>query len=142
MPWSIDIEICGVPQGKGRPRFVRSSGIAFTPAHTRTYEANLKYAAQEAMAGQSPVEGPVRVKVEALFPIPASWSRRKQNEALAGALWPTKKPDADNILKMLDAFNEVVFRDDAQIVEATIRKVYSDRPALRVTVTSIAGGSA
>lgn len=136
--FSVDIELCGKPEGKGRPRFARS-GHAFTPANTRTYEANLKYSAQEAMAGRPPIDGPVRVRVEALFPIPKSWSKKKQAEAMAGNVWPTCKPDWENVAKMLDAFNEVVWRDDAQVVEGVIRKVYSDRPALRVTVSAING---
>lgn len=137
--WSLDIELCGKPAGKGRPRFVRATGHAFTPANTRSYEANLKYAAQEAMAGQVPVVGPLRVRVEALFPIPISWSKKKQALALAGDIWPTTKPDWENIAKMLDAFNQVVWVDDAQVVEGTILKVYSDRPALRITISTVAG---
>lgn len=41
---------------------------------------------------------------------------------LKGRLSPTKKPDADNIIKIiLDALNCVAYRDDAQIC-----KVYFD----------------
>jgi Holliday junction resolvase RusA-like endonuclease len=46
------------------------------------------------------------------------------------------KPDADNLIKQLDSFNQVIWVDDRQIVTALIRKRYSERPMLRVEVTS------
>lgn len=53
-------------------------------------------------------------------------------------MWPTSKPDPDNIMKGLDALNEVVFRDDKQIVDARVIKSYSERPALRIEIVEIA----
>jgi Holliday junction resolvase RusA-like endonuclease len=134
----IVISLPGVPQGKGRPRFVRKTGHAFTPAKTRSYESLLQGAAIDAMRGFSPIEGPIRAHVEAYFPVPASWSKAKQASARLGMLRPAKKPDADNLLKILDAFNEVVFRDDAQIVSATVDKHYSDQPRLVVRISKAA----
>jgi Holliday junction resolvase RusA-like endonuclease len=131
------VELCGKPEGKGRPRFSRSARIAFTPANTRKYEANLKFAAQEAMAGQPPFDGPVSVLVEALFPIPQSWSKKKQAQALTDEIRHTSRPDVDNLMKSIDALNQVVFRDDSQIVHAVVTKRYSDRPALRITVRAV-----
>jgi len=130
----ITVEISGVPKGKGRPRFVRATGHAFTPQPTRSYESALKYSAHLAMTGKVPLEGPLRIELSALFPIPASWSQKKKAAAAAGNLRPTGRPDLDNLMKMLDAFNGVVWRDDAQVVSASIRKAYSDKPRLVVTV--------
>jgi Holliday junction resolvase RusA-like endonuclease len=115
---SVTIRLAGTPHGKGRARFVRATGHAFTPAKTRSYEAALRVAAGEAMAGQAPFDGPVSVVVTALFPIPQSWSQKKQLAAARGEIRPIMRGgfDADNILKSLDSFNEIVFRDDAQIV--------------------------
>lgn len=39
---------------------------------------------------------------------------------------------------MMDSLNEVVWKDDAQVVEATISKRYSDIPSLKITVREIA----
>lgn len=130
----IVVFLAGEPRGKGRPRFVRATGHAFTPADTRKYESHLRLAAQDAMAGRPPIEGPVDVEVFAAFPVPQSWSRSKRANALLGLTRPTVKPDWENIAKMLDAFNEVVWRDDRQVVDGCIRKVYSDTPCLRITV--------
>ena len=131
---AIVIELPGIPQGKGRPRFVRATGHAFTPAKTRSYESMLQGAALDVMNGTPPLEGPLEATVEAHFPVPASWSKSKRAAALLGVTRPTTKPDVDNLLKILDALNAVVFHDDKQIVVATISKHYSERPRLVVTV--------
>lgn len=133
----IIIELSGEPKGAGRPRFVRATGVAFTPADTRRYQSALRYAGQEAMNGRAPLDGPLRVSIVAAFPIPQSWSKKKRAQALTGSLWPVTRPDADNIVKQCDALNEIVWRDDKQIVSAEITKRYSDRPALSIMVTPI-----
>ena len=133
----IIVELAGVPVGKGRPRFVRATGAAYTPSKTRRYENDLRLAAQEVMGKRPPICGPVTVRVEAHMPIPSSWSRKMRAAALQGMVHPTTRPDPDNLLKSLDAFNEIVFRDDRQVVEATVVKVYSDRPRLWVQVREL-----
>jgi Holliday junction resolvase RusA-like endonuclease len=134
---SIIIEVAGKPMGKGRPRFARGTGVAYTPAETRTYENLLRAAAQDAMNGSPPLDCAVVLHMTATVPVPQSWSKKKQAQALSGALRPTTKPDCDNILKLSDALNEVVFRDDKQIVEARITKHYGERPSLRVEVEQV-----
>ena len=133
----ITIELQGPPQGKGRPRFVRATGHVYTPTETRMYENDLRKQGFATMGQKKPIIGPVAVFVEALFPIPASWSMRQHDRALAGAILPTGRPDVDNLLKILDALNGVVWFDDKQIVTATIKKRYSNNPALVVKVTPV-----
>lgn len=139
----VHIELDGVPVGKGRPRsrigytserkpFVQ----VYTDPQTREYEGRLRGAAYDAMAHAKPIEGSVRVEVIAYMPIPKSFTKRKHHEALTGDLRPTTKPDADNILKTLDALNEIVWIDDSQIVESVFTKFYDARPRLEITVTS------
>jgi Holliday junction resolvase RusA-like endonuclease len=132
--WHLTIELPGPPRGKGRPRFVRATGHVYTPDETRRYEQALRDQALIAMGAEPPVNGPLAVYVEALFPIPASWSLRQHDRALAGAILPTGRPDVDNLLKILDALNGVVWFDDKQIVTATIKKRYSNNPTLVVKI--------
>jgi Holliday junction resolvase RusA-like endonuclease len=127
---AVRIELAGEPKGKGRPRFRRATGATYTPHATRQYEAALRYTAQAAMRGRPPLDGALRVRVEACMSVPASWSKKRRAAALAGHIRPTVRPDLDNLAKALDACNGVVFGDDRQIVEAHIAKVYSDRPRL------------
>lgn len=133
MPAPLRIVVDGAPVGKGRPRFVRSTGMAFTPSKTANYEAILAAAGAEAMAGHPPLEGPLVVHVTAFMPIARSWTKKKTAAALDGAERPGK-PDLDNILKVLDALNQIVWRDDAQIAEARVSKLYDSDPRLEIEV--------
>jgi Holliday junction resolvase RusA-like endonuclease len=137
----ITIVLMGEPQAKGRARIGRLANgrsVAFTPQKTRMYEAMIRHEAQNAMAGALPLEGPVRIEVEAQFGIPRSAPKRLVADALARRAFPLKRPDLDNTLKAaLDALNTVVFRDDAQVVEIVARKTYSQQPCLIVTVAPL-----
>ena len=129
-------EVPGEPAGKGRPRFARVGGgmRAFTPEKTANYEAMMSWYAQAAMAGRPLLEGPLWVHVSAFFAIPASWPKAKIALARAGLVYATKKPDFDNIAKMLDGLNGVAFGDDAQIADGRIIKRYSERPRIVVSI--------
>src|SRR5262249_6304210 len=120
------------------PRFVRRTGIAFTPEATRSYEAMLRHVAALAMGNRPPLDGALSVQVAAFFAVPQSWSAKKKSTAFAGELRPKKRPDLDNIAKILDGLNGVVFIDDAQVVTAVVEKFYSDRPRLRIEVKAAA----
>jgi Holliday junction resolvase RusA-like endonuclease len=135
---AIRIELLGPPRGKGRPRFSTRNGFAM--AHpdkkTETYEACLRHEASVAMAGRAPLDGPLRLTVQADLPIPASWSGKRQREAAEGLIRPTTRSaaDLDNIIKSVDALNKVVWLDDSQIVSIDARKFYSTRPRLVLIV--------
>jgi Holliday junction resolvase RusA-like endonuclease len=107
----------------------------FTPAKTVSYENLVKHAAFEAMKGEPLLEGPVRVIVHMACQIPASWSIKKKVDATSHRLRPTTKPDMDNVIKAIfDAINGVVWKDDVQVCDASIRKFYSESPCVRVWV--------
>lgn len=133
---AVEIALAGPPMAKQRVRITRS-GHAYTPERTVNYEARLAYAAQEAMKGRPLLEGPLRVDVEVRMPIPKSKPKKFKAAALAGAVRPTKKPDADNFAKMLDALNLIVWADDAQIVDLRVSKFFSDAPAFIARVTPL-----
>ena len=134
----ITITLRGLPVGKGRPRFSRSTGRVYTPGKTADYEGGLAGAASRVMGDAAPLEGPLAVSVIAVFPIPASWSGKKKAKAAAGLIRPTGKPDGDNLLKACgDGLNAIVWRDDSQIVDARIRKVYGASPAMIIRVVAV-----
>lgn len=119
----------------GRPRFVRKTGIAFTPPKSRSYQAVLRDYAKQAMSGQAPFDGPCRVHIVAWYPWPSSWSKLKRgrngNHKGSGADW-------DNIGKAVtDAMNAIVFTDDARVADARVQKLYADEPGLFVEVSRI-----
>lgn len=142
---AVVIVLRGEPIGKGRPRarmVTPRAGVPFvsmyTPAETRAYEGALSLVARAAMRGKPPLAGPLCVTVTASFPVPTSWSQRQRTAAYAGTVLPTKKPDPDNILKIIDALNTIVWGDDSQIVDARVVKVYAVEPSLRIEVRPFA----
>ena len=129
----IVVTIPGAPVAKGRPRMART-GRAYTPAKTRAAEGYMRHAIA-AQAGQPMLEGPLSVTVLAMLPIPASWPRKKQQDAAAGIVRPIGKPDGDNLAKSVcDAANGLLWRDDGQIVTLNVSKTYSDKPGTMLIV--------
>lgn len=127
--------LVGEPVGKARARFSRVSGTAYTPSKTRRYEDAIRKVARSEMGSLNPLSGAVRVRLRAVFSIPASWSQRKRDAALRGEIKPTKRPDLDNVEKAwLDALNGIAYLDDAQVVEKTSEKVYGLQALVVVSV--------
>lgn len=140
---NISFFVPGAPVGKGRPK-VSSRGGKFarmyTPEKTASYESLIALAAQEAMAGNRLIAGPADVEISMFLPVPTSWSKKKQAAALQGQVYPTKKPDADNVIKAIfDGINGVVWVDDVQACDIVVRKRYADKPGVEVSVREIAG---
>jgi Holliday junction resolvase RusA-like endonuclease len=137
MTTTITFTVPGQPQGKGRPRVGKIGGHArlFTPEKTVAYEGLIAHAGSQAMQGRVPILGPVAVVVDMRCQVPASWSKKKQAQAMAGDLRPVSKPDQDNVLKALfDGLNGVTWKDDVQVVEIVSRKRYCETPGLFVEI--------
>ncbi len=136
----ITFSIPGAPQGKGRAKIVRIGGFSrmATPAKTVAYEGLIAHAAAAVMAGRPLIEGPVRCSLMLHCQVPASWSQKKQRMALASEVFPTTKPDADNVLKaVFDGMNGVVWKDDVQCVEISVVKRYAAVPCVQIRVQEI-----
>lgn len=133
----VTISLAGEPQGKGRARAFRRGNFIghYTPEKTRSYEGMIRTAAMQAMGNRLPLDEPIELTLRAVFSVPRSWSKKKQTAAFTRAIWPSKKPDYDNILKAWsDAMNGVVYRDDALIVRVSFEKRYGPAPLVAVTV--------
>ncbi|MBM2884077.1 RusA family crossover junction endodeoxyribonuclease [Chromobacterium phragmitis] len=139
----IRFTVPGAPVGKGRPKVSTRGGRfarMYTPEKTASYEGLIALAAQTAMAGRAPLTGPADVSILMVLPIPTSWSKKKQAAALAGQVYPTKKPDADNVQKAIfDGMNGVVWVDDVQACDIVVRKRYGATPGVEVVVQEIQG---
>jgi len=140
----ISFELHGKPVGWQRtglrvvtPKGKKPFATIYTPAETRAYQRAVALAAKVAMKGQGPLAGPLRLLVIAFMPVPASWSGRKRDAALAGTLRPTVKPDYDNIIKQMDALKGIVWTDDVQVVDGRAVKLYAENPRLRVEISQI-----
>lgn len=136
----ITFTIPGQPQGKGRPRATAHGGRArmYTPAKTASYEGLIAMVAGTAMGSQALLEGAAFVSLDIRCQVPASWSKKKQAQALAGEIHPTTKPDVDNVEKaVFDGLNGVVWKDDVQVIEVAKRKRYAAVPGVVVTIRPI-----
>lgn len=143
----IAFELHGEPVGWQRsglrvvtPRGGKPFATIYKKAETRAYEKALGLAAKVAMRGVAPLTGPLRLTVTAFMPVPASWSKKKRDAALAGTVRPTVKPDWDNMGGMTDALKEIAWVDDAQVVDARVVKLYDERPRLRVEIEVLEEG--
>ena len=129
----------GEPQGKGRPRFNGKSGTTYTPQKTAEYE-QLVVLAYRSKCGNTkfPPHAALDMRIRAYFAIPASDSNKQRAQKTQGAIRPTKKPDWDNIGKIIaDSLNGVAYRDDSQIVDAQVRKFFGSEPRVEVTIEDV-----
>ena len=60
---------------------------------------------------------------------------------LEGEILPLKKPDMDNIVKVVaDALNGVAYQDDKQVILVSAKKAYSAMEGLDITVEEYSSG--
>lgn len=133
-----DFEIEGKPVGKGRPRFRRMGNFVqtYTPTATADYEKLVRLRFQN--AGGQITDKPVRVGITAFFAPPKSTKKKQKAEMLANLVLPTKKPDCDNVAKIiLDALNQVAYKDDAQVIELFVKKRYAAEAKVFVHIEEI-----
>lgn len=130
---SISFVIQGTPPTKARPRFTRT-GRTYVDAKTRKAEASVLAAYLETSGERTPHAGPVSIIVDAAFAPPKSWPKTKNGLAISGLLPHLRKPDLDNIIKILDALNGVAWIDDSQVVRITATKRHAETPSLSVLI--------
>ena len=133
-PNYLKFTVKGEPVGKGRPRFVRSSGRTYTPEKTASYENLIAVTFEQTFPDFVPWDCPIEVYMTAYFSIPKSFSKKKHQMAVDELICPTKKPDTDNLAKCKDALNRIAWRDDALVVSEHVRKLYSEQPRLEIEI--------
>lgn len=135
----VSFTVLGEPRGKGRPQFSTRSGMAFTPKRTVNYETlvHTEYVTQ-CKGFRFPDDAMLDMRILAYYSIPKSGSRKERANKLENVVRPTKKPDMDNVVKMVaDALNQVAYKDDTQIVDCQVRKFYSEKPRVEVIIRQI-----
>lgn len=130
--------IPGEPMGKQRPKFSRRGEFVhtYTPDKTVNYEnlVKLEYEKQCNIV-HFPKGSELEMHIEAYFSIPKSASRKKAAQMLERQIRPIKKPDADNVIKIIaDSLNGIAYYDDSQIVSCKCDKYYASQPCVIVTV--------
>lgn len=129
-------EVRGKPIAKARPR-LGTWGV-YTPAKTSAWERHIKIAARKSMCKKQLLLSPIGLQVSFHMPIPKSYAKSRSLAAQHNLIYPTKRPDLDNLVKsILDAMNKIVFHDDAQVVALTCSKYYSINPRVSVQVFNL-----
>ena len=115
------IVVEGTIRGKQRPRFNTKTGRAFTSNQTINYENWIKQFYIE--QSNKLLQGAIRARIEIYYSVPKSYSKRKIEAIKEGTDYPMKKPDCDNVVKIvLDSLNKIAYDDDKQVVELTVLK--------------------
>ncbi len=137
MTMMLCFEVKGDPVAKGRPRFRKVGNFVstYTPKKTKDFEVIVAEKARLAMGSQEPLETPLRCYLYFGMPIPESYSKKRKEACLNGSERYTKKPDADNLGKSVtDAMNNIVYKDDSQIVALHIVKTYAAEPGVAIMI--------
>lgn len=133
----IKLTISGPPKGKQRPRICRVNGrsMAYTPKETIEYERLVRASYTAVFKVKFERNLPIEISILALYSVPKYVSRKTKELMLNGRLFPTKKPDADNIIKViLDALNGLAYRDNVQICRVYFEKMYAEIPETKVLI--------
>ena len=122
-----EFEVIGDIKGKARPRMNTITGVTYTPNNTKDYENLIRQYFKVKYPRFTPLENRVKVDIKAYFKIPKNTSKKNTELMLNNTIGPAKKPDIDNITKVvLDALNKMAFKDDNQITKIEVEKFYGD----------------
>ena len=131
-----EFEVPGKIVGKGRPRLNSYTGTVYTPTRTKDYETLVEQYFLLKYPRFKPFEGRVQVEICANFEVPKSTKKADKELMLENKINPTKKPDIDNIVKIvLDAMNGIAFKDDTQITKLQVEKLYSTSECVKIKIS-------
>lgn len=136
---AIFFKIPGKPMGKQRPRIVSRGRYskAYTPKETVNYEQWVKSCYIEQTDGYMFEDNPrgLEVNIYAFYKPPKSTSKKKYTDMIEKCINPTKKPDADNIAKIVcDSLNGIAYSDDASITTLRVSKYYAENERVEVVI--------
>lgn len=136
--YEVAFEVPGTPVPKGRPKFRRAGGFvqAYTPAKTRNAEKEIVNCFKEQVKGfKMPEKGPVSLAVVFYMPIPKGTSKKRIQAILEQNTVHIKKPDLDNLVKLVqDALNEVAWEDDGCVFNINAAKCYGLEPKICISI--------
>lgn len=130
-----EFEVIGEVVGKERPRVNMYTGSIYTPGKTKDYEFLIQQYFKMKYPNYQTLEGRISIEIIAYLKIPKSTNKVKKQEMLDNKISPTKKPDVDNIAKViLDAMNKFVFKDDNQVAKISVEKRYGEEEKIEILV--------
>jgi Holliday junction resolvase RusA-like endonuclease len=151
---TVKFVIPGEPFGKlnQRPTMINGHASAYSPKQNNMYMDRIIQILNQEMIFDGdyifPKGKPVSIMIVAYFKIPDGHYKYYKREQvsrydtegqlmLEGKIRPTKKPDADNISKVIcDGISHQgrIWYDDSQVVMELIMKYYDSTPRVEVTI--------
>lgn len=133
----------GIPKAQGRPRFARMGRFV------KTYDPSDSRAAKENVAYQILQQNPkligqgiaIELWLKFLLPRPKGHFNNKGELRNSAPEYHTKKPDLDNLIKLLkDSLKGIVWHDDSQVFYTKAEKDYTiGEPMVEITVLDTEG---
>ena len=132
----VSFTIPGSPIAQKRPRFSRFKNRVIVYDDQKDDKKNLKYFYLKELTKKgihSAFSENLEVKFQFFTPLQKNFSKKKKL-SLEGAFNP-QRPDLDNYVKFyLDSMNNIVFKDDNQVVSICCEKRFSDIPRTEINI--------
>ena len=126
-------EVFGTPKPQKQTQFSRKG--AYDPSFRDKKQIIWQI---KPYAPKEPLLGAVSVDILFIMPMPVFVSKTKKKQMLDQEVYPHKRPDLDNMGYLVtNAMKELVYKDDSQIVDLTMRKRYGEQPKIVIKVKSI-----
>ena len=131
---------------QGRPRAVRmGAGVRmYDPPKSKAYKQMVaaKVRSHMNINGIQTITAPIAIHLNFYFAPPKSYSKKRIRAIETKEELFTKKPDVDNLAKsILDSCNNLLFKDDSQIIGLTVGKHYGHKDYVDVKVQIITDGA-
>ncbi len=135
----IEFTIPGEPVSQGRPRAGKRRGktVMYDPKESKDYKQYVSLIARQ-HAPKTVLEGALSVRMKIFRPIPKATTKKDRALISEGIKRPVVKADIDNYSKsVLDALNNIIYKDDSQVVDLYASKYYSDNPRVEIKIQEI-----
>ena len=145
-PQVVSFFAAGNPKGQPRPRAFARDGHTrvYDPGTAEGWKGQIAEAARQGHLLLKPMEGPLKLSL--LFTMPRTGTHYRSNGQVKdrAPLYHMVKPDCDNLAKaVMDALTILKFwRDDNQVAEMEILKLYGDVPGCRITIVELVAKAA
>jgi Holliday junction resolvase RusA-like endonuclease len=141
----INFWVPGVPQpGGSKKGFVNPKTqrvvIVEDCKGNKNWRSSVQGFAIVAYKGQ-PLTGPLKMTITFIFPrIRGHFGTGKNANILKSSApkYHTIKPDTTKIIRSTeDAMTGIIWKDDAQVVEQRVRKIYGDNPGAHIVIEAL-----
>ena len=110
-------------------------GMWFDPSKNVKYQIRWQIGPH---APKEPLQGPLHVFITFYLPIPKKARGNLRQQMINAVALPIRRPDIDNLAYLVtNAMKELVYEDDAQIVDLTLSKRYGEDPRTVIKVVPI-----